>query len=109
MSQSEYAITVPDALTRLFAISDQRFVWKPARRTKAEDAYVWKDKIMMLEGFGEIMGDPEDAWVSTGRGRGERRGEGGIHPSKTETLEEVFWRPGNTFIRDDGPPLRIVL
>ena len=98
---------IPGSLPRLLAISDQRFAWKPARRAKAEDAYVWKDQIMMLEGFADIMGEPEYAtWVSTGRGRGDS--QGGMQRSKTKTLEEVFWRPGTNFIRDDGTPLRVV-
>jgi len=72
----------------LFAAIDHRFAWKPARGARVEDACVWNDYVMMLEGFSDVTDDPVyAAWVSKGkdgRGRGRGPGSGYGHPEWEE-------------------------
>ncbi|KAF8268649.1 hypothetical protein EI94DRAFT_1785746 [Lactarius quietus] len=58
----------PDSLPQLLAIMDSRIAWTPKHTAKVEEAHVWKNHIMMLEGFGEDLEDLEYAtWVSKGK------------------------------------------
>ncbi|KAF8258070.1 hypothetical protein EI94DRAFT_1708353 [Lactarius quietus] len=51
----------PDSLPQLLAIMDSRIAWTPKHTAKVEEAHVWKNHIMMLEGFGEDLEDLEYA------------------------------------------------
>ena len=56
------------SLPKLLSIIDSRFAWTPKHTAKVEEAHVWRDHIMMLEGFGEDKDDlPYATWVSTGK------------------------------------------
>ncbi len=49
------------SLPHLLAIINERIAWTPAHAAKTEEAYVWRDSIMMLEGFGDLTDNLEYA------------------------------------------------
>ncbi|KAH9059677.1 hypothetical protein EDB87DRAFT_1577500 [Lactarius vividus] len=57
MSRWPFCRQNPAVLPLMFALVDNRVAWKPAQAAKLEDAYVWKDSIMMLKGFGDATDD----------------------------------------------------
>ncbi|KAH9059450.1 hypothetical protein EDB83DRAFT_2224440 [Lactarius deliciosus] len=74
MSRWPFCRQNPAVLPRMFAIIDNRISWKPAQAAKPEDAYVWRDSIMMLEGFGDATDDLGYAtFISRGMGSGSSR------------------------------------
>ncbi|KAH8976948.1 hypothetical protein EDB92DRAFT_1898219 [Lactarius akahatsu] len=75
MSRWPFCKQNPAVLPLMFAIIDNRMAWKPAQAAKPEDAYVWRDSIMMLEGFGDATDDlGYAAFISRGMGSGGSRG-----------------------------------
>ncbi|KAH9031273.1 hypothetical protein EDB84DRAFT_171934 [Lactarius hengduanensis] len=66
----------PAVLLLMFATIDNCIAWKPVQAAKPEDAYVWRDSIMMLEGFCDATDDLGYAafrMISRGGGRGGDR------------------------------------
>lgn len=106
----------PDILPKLLAGIDGRIAWKPA--------HVWRDDIVLPEGFGDTTGDLECAiYLTRGRGiGGPGRGRRGDRHSEPEldsfeermanwgftedeaNLEEVCWCDGipGRWFEDDG-------
>ncbi|KAH9035209.1 hypothetical protein EDB85DRAFT_896605 [Lactarius pseudohatsudake] len=88
MSRWPFCRQNPAVLLLMFAIIDNCIAWKPVQAAKPEDAYVWRDSIMMLEGFRDATDDLGYAafisrgMISGGGGRGgDREGirRGGQH------------------------------
>ena len=57
MSTWDIVKDLPGTLPKCFAGMDGRIAWKPNHEAKTEEAYVWKNSIIKLEGLGDLTHD----------------------------------------------------
>ena len=57
MSTLDIVKDLPGTLPKCFAGVDGRIAWKPNHEAKTEEAYVWKNSIIKLEGLGDLTHD----------------------------------------------------
>ena len=94
----------PECLPKCLAALDGRIAWKPAHTAKTEEADVWRDRVMMLEGLIDATDNLKYAAFST-RGMGDGR------TSNWEFTEDAVnmmlgEMPGEKISWNDGVPGR---
>ncbi|KAF8258067.1 hypothetical protein EI94DRAFT_1755912 [Lactarius quietus] len=96
----------PANLPRFLASIDERIAWKPVHAAKVEEAHVWRNNVMKLEGLGETTDVTEyrnsmfREWEAIG---GPERGlRGGLHgEAQLDNFEESEERSGNRGSTED--------